>query len=130
LGRSAYTYFHMPIVAGIIVSAAADGIVIAHPPDEATVATTAVVLGGPMLYLVGIMLFKLALWGHVSQSRLVAIGALVALIPLAAVSSVLMLTAAATAVLVGLALWDVYAERRAQTAPTEPSGVVIEEAER
>ena len=32
LGRLAYTYLHMPIVAGIIVSAVADELVLKHPP--------------------------------------------------------------------------------------------------
>jgi len=110
LGRSAYTYFHVPIIAGIIVSAAADEIVIAHPADGATSTTAALILGGPMLYLAGIVLFKQALWRLISWPRVVAIGALVLLTPLAAVSAVLALSAAATAVLVGLALWDAYRE--------------------
>ena len=31
LGRSAYTYFHIPMVAGIIVTAVGDELAIAHP---------------------------------------------------------------------------------------------------
>src|SRR5262249_34904022 len=37
LGRWAYSYFHLPIVAGIIVVAAADELTIAHPLDGVTV---------------------------------------------------------------------------------------------
>jgi len=87
---------------------AADEISIVHPSDDVTRMTAAVVLGGPMLYLAGILLFKWALWGLISWPRAVAIGVLAALIPLAAVSSVLLLSAAAMAVLVGLAGWDAY----------------------
>lgn len=111
LGLSAYTYVHIPMVAGIIVAAAADELAIAHPTEPATVASTALVLGGPALYLVGNALFKRTLWGHVPRSRPIAVGALAALVPVAAVSSVLVLMVAATLVLVGLALSDVRAER-------------------
>jgi low temperature requirement protein LtrA len=61
IGVSAYTYFHIPMVAGIIAAAGADELTIAHPTDEATVATTALILGGPALYLVGNAMFKWAL---------------------------------------------------------------------
>jgi low temperature requirement protein LtrA len=111
LGLTAYTFFHLPMVAGIILAAAADELTMAHPTDSATAATTALILGGPALFLAGHALFKWALWDYVPWARLVAIGALAALVPLAAVSSALMLMVAATLVLVGLALWDVRAER-------------------
>jgi low temperature requirement protein LtrA len=111
LGVLAYTYFHIPMVAGIIAAAGADELTIAHPTDEATVATTALILGGPALYLVGNALFKWALWDRLPRSRLVAICALAALVPLAVVSSALGLLVAATLVIVAVALWDLRAER-------------------
>lgn len=111
LALSAYTYVHVPMVAGIIVAAAADELTIAHPTDQATVASTVLILGGPALYLVGNALFKRTLWGHVPRSRPLAVGALAALVPVAVVSSALVLLVAATLVLVGLALSDVRAER-------------------
>lgn len=110
LAISAYSFFHIPMVAGIIATAAADELMIAHPAEEATVATTALILGGPALYLLGNVLFKWAVWHHLARQRLVAIGALIALIPLALVSSRLTLMIAAMLVLVGLALWDLRAE--------------------
>jgi low temperature requirement protein LtrA len=110
LGVSAYTYFHIPMVAGIIVAAGADELVIAHRTEEATLASTALILGGPALYLAGSAIFKMALWQEVPWSRPVAILALGALIPLALVSSALVLLAAATLVLVGVALWDIHIE--------------------
>src|SRR5919109_2762242 len=63
LGRSAYTYFHVPMVAGIILVAAADELMIVHSTGKATAATTALILGGSALYLAGNMLFKWALSG-------------------------------------------------------------------
>ena len=107
LGVTAYTYFHIPLVAGIIVAAAGDELAIAHPSDPATVASTALILGGPALYLIGNALFKWAVWGAVPRTRLIAGGALAALVPVAVVASALALMVTATLVLVGVALWDV-----------------------
>ena len=55
--RSAYTYAHALIVAGIIVCAVADEIVIAHP-HHAEDKAMAVILGGPLTYLAGTAVFK------------------------------------------------------------------------
>ena len=112
LGRSAYSYYHIPMIAGVIVAAAADEVLIAHPLDAATVETTALMLGGPALYLAGNALFKWTLWEYVPWSRLVAIGALAALVPVAAVSSTLVLGVCATAVVVALAVRDTVITRR------------------
>jgi low temperature requirement protein LtrA len=103
LGVTAYTYFHIPMVAGIIVTAAAYELAIAHPGDQVHAATACLVLGGPALFLVGHSLFKWALWRHVPMSRLAAIAALVALIPVAVVATVLVLLALTTTVVVAAA---------------------------
>lgn len=113
LGLTAYTYFHIPMVAGIIVAAAGDELAIAHPNDSVTAATASIILGGPALYLAGTVLFKSALWGYVPASRFAGIAALAAIVPLALVASNLVLAAAATGVVVGVAAWDTRAALRA-----------------
>ncbi|WP_367846678.1 low temperature requirement protein A [Rhodoferax sp. WC2427] len=55
--RVAYTYMHILIVAGIIVCAVADELVLAHPAHADNPAMVAI-LGGPVLYLLGTALFK------------------------------------------------------------------------
>jgi low temperature requirement protein LtrA len=112
IGLIAYTFCHIPIVAGIIVAAAGDEIAIAHPGDEVTTGEAALILGGPALYLAGHSLFKLAVWGHLSPSRAAGILALGALIPLAAMASALVLITSATVVLIGVVVWDLAIERR------------------
>jgi low temperature requirement protein LtrA len=106
LGLSAYSYFHLPMVAGIIIAAAADELTIAHPLERVTPAMTAVILGGPALYLVGNALFTWALSGLISWSRLVAVAALLALMPVAIGASALTLLIEATLVLVAVVGWD------------------------
>jgi low temperature requirement protein LtrA len=58
LARNAYTYLHMPIVAGIVVTAVGDELMLAHPAGHADLAFVLVTCGGPALFLVGNQLFK------------------------------------------------------------------------
>ena len=55
--RSAYTYVHIVIVAGIIVCAVADEVVLMHPL-HGTDAALLTILGGPACYLIGAAWFK------------------------------------------------------------------------
>jgi low temperature requirement protein LtrA len=91
------------MVAGVIVAAAGYELAIAHPRSQTHAATACLVLGGPALFLVGEMLFKWTVWRHVPPTRVVPIGMLVALIPVAFVSSVLLLLSLATAAVVAAA---------------------------
>lgn len=68
LGRVAYTYFHLPMVAGIIVTAVGDDLTITDPGGDADAAATATVLGDPALFLAGHVLFKRALLGVLSPA--------------------------------------------------------------
>jgi low temperature requirement protein LtrA len=125
LGRSAYTYFHLPMVAGVIVTAVADELTIAHPDGPPQAATAAAILGGAALYLAGHALFKRALSGRVPVSRLVGIAALAALIPVGMVTPPLALAALAMLVLVGVAsydTWVVWSAARSEQA-SEPQAV-------
>ena len=58
VGRDAYTYLHLPIVAGILLTAVGDELVIAHPDDELGTAGALAALGGPALYLLGLVAFS------------------------------------------------------------------------
>src|SRR6266566_7347454 len=51
LARLAYTYLHLPIVAGIIVSAVADELVLKHPDGASDLRTISTAIGGPSLFL-------------------------------------------------------------------------------
>ena len=57
VARSAYTYVHIVIVAGIIVCAVADEVVLMHP-DHGTNGGLIAILGGPACYLTGAAWFK------------------------------------------------------------------------
>jgi len=53
-----YTYLHLPIVAGIVVAAVGDELMLAHPLDHATPEFVIVTCGGPLLFLIGNQVFK------------------------------------------------------------------------
>jgi low temperature requirement protein LtrA len=106
IARVAYTYVHLPLVAGIIVSAVADDLVLKHPHEHATAKTTAVLVGGPALYLIGNLLFKWVTAGWPPLSHLVGLALLIGLVPVAAHVSVLSLGAATSLVLVVVAAWE------------------------
>jgi low temperature requirement protein LtrA len=109
LARSAYTYFHLPMVAGIIAIAAADELTVAHPGEHGTLASITLTLGGTALFLAGQAFFKWAVFGVLSWSRAVAVAALMALIPVGFAMPTLALSGAAGLIVVGLAVWDTLA---------------------
>lgn len=107
--RAAYTYLHLPIVAGIILCAVADELVLAHP-DHADGPGMAAMIGGPALYLAGVAGFK---WISRARRRpplshLVGLLLLALLVVPAALHwlSALALVAATVAVLVLVAAWE------------------------
>ncbi len=101
LGRSAYHLIHPVMVAGIIVTAAADEKVLADPGAVASTASTWMILGGPALFLLGHAAFKFAVWRFVSWPRLAGILGL-ALLALASKTIPALALAACAASLVAL----------------------------
>jgi low temperature requirement protein LtrA len=106
IARSAYTYSHLPIVAGIIVTAVGDELMLAHPTGHADLATAATVLGGPALFLAGHALFQYTVHRTASVSRLLAIVALAAVMPVAMALPPLLLGGLATVVVVAVAVLE------------------------
>ena len=106
IARSAYTYSHLPLVAGIIVTAVGDELMIDHPIGQADLGTIATILGGPALFLAGHALFKYTVFGVISRSRVVAIAVLIVLVPVAFGLSPLAIGIAAMLVVAGVAVHE------------------------
>ncbi len=106
VARLAYTYLHILIVAGIIVVAVGDELMLAHPSGHVETATAAAVLGGPAIYLLGSILFKRSVVRWQPLSHLIGFAALAALAPAAEHLTPLLLGAAASGVLVIVATWE------------------------
>src|ERR1700675_3990164 len=106
LARLAYTYLHMPIVAGIILSAVADDLVLKHPADHSDLKTVLSAIGGPLLFLLGTILFKHTIRGFLQLSHGVGIVALGGLAWFAGELSPLMLSLLTTVIMIIVAAWE------------------------
>ena len=73
--RSAFAYAHALMVGGAIIVAVSIEVRITHPENEPTIVFTSV--GGPLVYLLGNILFLRSRTGSVAQSRYGAMAALV-----------------------------------------------------
>ncbi|MGH3032492.1 MAG: low temperature requirement protein A, partial [Gaiellaceae bacterium] len=120
LARDGYTYLHVLMVAGVIVAAVGDELVIAHPTDRLPGEQIAAVVAGPAIYLLAHVLFRLRMAGTVSWKRLGGALACVAVGGVGAFAPALVVAALVVAVLVAvIGAEHVAAARR--SARGEPS---------
>jgi low temperature requirement protein LtrA len=106
VGRDAYTYLHLPILAGILLAAVGDELVIAHPRAELGSAGALVVLGGPALYLLGLVAFGVRVGRRQPWTRPAAAVVLLACVPLGAEAGGLLVAGVITALLTSLLVAD------------------------
>lgn len=106
LARSGYTYFHLPIIGGIIVSAVADERVLHHPGGHVDAAMAATIIGGSAFYLAGNVLFKRLSAPNFPLSHLVGLGSLAALVAVVPYTTPLKLAAVTAAILIIVAVWE------------------------
>ena len=120
LARLVYTYIHLLPVAGIVVTAVADEMVLAHPQGHGSGIATAAILGGTALYLLGSLLFRWTIGGQLPRSCLLGLLALAALLPLASHLAPLWLSLATSTVLVLIAAWEASERHRRQCGTARP----------
>jgi low temperature requirement protein LtrA len=106
LARLAYTYLHMPIIAGIILTAVSDELVLKHPTGHSDLRTVVSTVGGPLVFLIGTILFKHAIRGFLQLSHGVGIVLLLVLSDFAGDLSPLWLSIATTVILIVVAVWE------------------------
>jgi low temperature requirement protein LtrA len=94
------------IVVALIAIAVGDELAIAHPDDEATLGFSILAFGGPALFLLAQVLFLRVVLGRVPRSRALGLAALVLLAVATASLPLIAGIAAATAVLVAVAITD------------------------
>lgn len=75
LARTAYTWVHLPIIAGIVLMSVGDKEMLSHP-DQRGLAATIVVVGAPILFLTGTVLFRRVLERRWSRAQLLGLVAL------------------------------------------------------
>jgi low temperature requirement protein LtrA len=82
MGR-AYTYFHIPMIAGIICAAVAEEMVLSHPTGHVEPELTAVAVGGVCLYMFGNAVFNSRITHAFPKRRTITLLAVAAVIPFA-----------------------------------------------
>ena len=108
-------------MAGIILVAVGDEIVIAHPTQAEGISVALAIAGGQALYLIGHQLFRLRMTGTTSGARWIAIAALLATVVLGGVLAPLGIAIVATGVVVLLVAYETR-ERLAVTPPLASGG--------
>ena len=110
IARQAFTYWHIPIVAGIIVLAVADEMVMVHPFEPAHLQFVLVVFAGTVLFVAGLAGFKRISsgkpWYPASHVYGLGIATAIALIGLVFHPPTLILFTATTALFVLVAVWE------------------------
>ncbi len=125
--RLAYTYIHILLIAGIIVGAVGDEIVLKHPTGAQDAASAAILLGGPALFLLGNVFFKWATAGWPPLSHLLGLGLLAGLIPLTWIFPPIAIGAGAALVLVFVAALEARSLGSAR-GRNKPQGEAAEQA--
>ena len=108
LARLAYTYLHIPIIAGIIVCAVADELVLAHPTGPSDTKLMIAAVGGPALYLIGNAMFKHAIYNRMPLSHMAGLALLAVLAWVGARLEPLTLCTLATVTLIIVAAWETW----------------------
>ena len=113
----------MVIVAGILLTAVGDELVIAHPTDELPDGELLAVVSGPALYLLSLVLLRLRMSGTLGRRRLagaiacLAIGAIGTFAPALVVAALLF--GVLVAVIVGDQIAGAQRRRRGEPSPLE-----------
>jgi low temperature requirement protein LtrA len=113
---------HILMVLGIVAVAAGSEIVQKHPGGHPPPPWLAMILGGPVLFLIGRIKLERAVFNRLSPRRVVGVVTLLLLALPLAVSPSLIATGAASVVLLGIAIADArHAAGRPPEAPSPPA---------
>jgi low temperature requirement protein LtrA len=109
--RLVYVYLHVPLICGLLLSAAGDEGLVDHPADAAKLADVVRVIGGSALFLAGALVIKRVICGRYIKSHGTGILALGLLSPLAVGMPLYLVGIGVAAILVAVATWEEVAIR-------------------
>lgn len=110
---ASFHYVHVILIAGVIVSAVANELVIAHPDARIDMTSALTLIIGPALYLLGNLIYKRIVYKSWLTSHLLGLAALGVLLPAAYLTDLLMINGLTTVLLLVIALSEGCAKRRA-----------------
>ncbi|AIY41828.1 putative transmembrane protein [Collimonas arenae] len=107
-----FHYTHVIIVAGVIITAVGNELAIAHPAGHIDTKSLAVLIGGPMVYLLGNGIYKTVVYRWFPFSHMIALAALAILIPFAYLTDQLMISGLTTVILIVAAIQESVSRRK------------------
>ncbi|MBO4210690.1 low temperature requirement protein A [Micromonospora echinofusca] len=110
IGQSA-AESHLVMVAGVVATAIGYELVIAHPSGPAPASWIVVVVGGPVLFVLGRARFEHDVFGRVSRARIVTLLALALPVPVLLTSPALASAITVLVILLGAAVADALRSR-------------------
>ncbi|MEV4708729.1 low temperature requirement protein A [Actinoplanes sp. NPDC049316] len=120
LARDAYSYLHLPLVAGIIWYSLGVGEAIAHPGEPLQPLSGLALCGGAALFYAGEVLYRWRDHHQLATDRLVTSVVLIGLIPMAPTVPALTILVAVTAVSVAFVAWEVWRQPEIGGARPQP----------
>ncbi|MEV4810116.1 low temperature requirement protein A [Micromonospora avicenniae] len=109
-------YVYAGLVSGVIATSAGAELVLHEPVGTTPVSWVVLIVGGPVLYVLGRMGSEYALLGQLSRSRLGWLALLVGVAPALTALAPIVVMIVTTAVLVGITLTDTWRVRREASA--------------
>jgi low temperature requirement protein LtrA len=109
--RIVYVYLHIPVICGMLLSAAGDEGLVKHPADAAKLADVVRIVGGAALFLTGTFIVKRVICGRFITSHGTGIALLTVLAPLAVGLPLYLVSVQVAAILVAVAVWEELAIR-------------------
>jgi low temperature requirement protein LtrA len=120
LALHAYSYLHLPMIAGIVLFALGLKTTVDHPGDELATVPAVALCGGTALYLLGHIAFLFRATGRVFRRRTIGAAALLALIPLAVGIPALVALALVSAVCTFVVAYEVLRHREHRVQVRHP----------
>jgi low temperature requirement protein LtrA len=120
LALHAYSYLHLPMIAGIVLFALGLKTTVDHPADELATVPAVALCGGAALYLLGHIAFLFRATGRIFRRRTIGAVALLALIPLAVETPALVALALVSAVCTFVVAYEVLRHREHRVQVRHP----------
>jgi low temperature requirement protein LtrA len=120
LALHAYSYLHLPMIAGIVLFALGLKTTVDHPGDELATVPAVALCGGAALYLLAHIAFLFRATGRVFRRRTIGAGALLALIPLAVETPALVALGLVSAVCTFVVAYEVLRHREHRVQVRHP----------
>lgn len=109
--RIVYVYLHIPVICGMLLSAAGDEGLVDHPAGSAKLADVVRIVGGAALFLAGAFIVKRVICGRFITSHGTGIAALAMLAAVAVGRPLHLVNVGVAAILVVVAIWEELAIR-------------------